>query len=134
MLTLDRITVALAALLFLGLGAAFTLWPVPMAAVVGIELHSATALTDLRAVYGGMNLGLGIYFIIAFTTAGGRRSALTALIAIFAGLGTIRVVGIAVDGPQDPITYVLLGGEVVGLAMSVAARLGIRRLHKGSAG
>lgn len=130
MITYERAIITLSAILFIALGTAFLLWPAAMAAVVEITVSTPTAITDLRAVYGGMNLALGVYFATSIFSEARRKAALLALFAIFTGLAATRVFGIAVDGAQRPITYLLLAGEVIGLILTAIARWRFGQPHR----
>ena len=55
------IVLSLDALFFLAFGVLYILIPEKMAAGVGIQVPSASALIDLQGLYGGLEAGLGAY-------------------------------------------------------------------------
>ena len=63
-MTLARITLVLSGLAFALAGLAFLAAPAAMTGNVGVELTSVTADNDIRAVYGGLEIGLGIFFLV----------------------------------------------------------------------
>ncbi len=52
-----RVVVLLSAVPFAGIGLAFLVSPEGMVALIGLSLRDATAQADIRAVYGGLQLG-----------------------------------------------------------------------------
>lgn len=102
-------------------GAAFLAWPVETVALVDIELPSPTARTDVRAVYGGLQLGLAAF--LAYCAANPERTVvgLAATTACIAGLATGRFLGALVDGEIARITVVYLSIEAGSAALAAAA-------------
>lgn len=124
-MTLARVSVVLAALLFAGVGVWFLADPLGAGGLVGIELTNATAVVDFRATYGGFNLGLGAAMLL-FARLDVRAGLLVQMFAA-AGYGGGRALGLALaEGPVDPMLYGLLGTEVAMLALGWVAwrRLG----------
>lgn len=64
MMDLGRISVALSAVIFGGFGLAFLFWPVQTAAFVNIQLPTPAAIIDFRAVHGGLEVGLAVFFAV----------------------------------------------------------------------
>lgn len=112
-----RLYVGLIALIYASLGLACTLAPGPMLATLDIRLPTGLAVTDARATYGGMELGIaaGLWLV------GNRDLTLAAKVAGVGLLfvGTTRLIGIVVDDGGTPMMWSLLGLEwslgVVGL-------------------
>ncbi len=69
--TSARLLVGLNLVVYLAYGVIFVLAPSWGARAFGIELTNATALADFRAIYGGLPLGVGLFF-----AAGLRRRSL----------------------------------------------------------
>ncbi|MGB1275351.1 MAG: DUF4345 domain-containing protein [Nannocystaceae bacterium] len=102
------------AIVFLAVGISFALFPTEMAAIVDIEAPSAAAKTDIRAVYGGLHLGLGIFFSVCTTYP---RQAITGLrlgAVLLAAMAITRFAGIVLDGAQPTLTYQLWAMELLG--------------------
>jgi hypothetical protein len=120
---LGRISVALSAVVFGRFGLAFLFWPVQMAAFVNIPLPSSAAIIDFRAVQGGLEVGLAIFFLICLCNAAWVRVGLVAQVATLSGLTLARVLGLLLDGTPQPIIYWLQAAEVSGVILrSIALR------------
>ncbi len=73
-----RFSLGVTGLLFVGLGLAFLLDPQRMADVIGMRADRPRHVVELRAMYGGFELGLGIFFLIAIGRTRWIRAALAA--------------------------------------------------------
>ena len=96
-MTFSRLVLVVTGTVFIAYGIAFLAVPVLMAAGAGIALPVPTAVTDVRAVYGGLQLGLGCLLICwsrrpSLTTAG-----LYAIVATLGGITLGRTLGIVVE-------------------------------------
>ena len=58
-----RAVLGVSGLLFAAIGMVFLVDPLPWAAKVDLVMPTSTAVTDIRAVYGGLDLGLGSFLI-----------------------------------------------------------------------
>ncbi len=126
-----RVALLLSSLLFAAAGLAFLLAPAGMAAQVDILAGSATALTDIRAIYGGLELGLACY--LGLLLRGSKRDpallelGLRAALCALSGMALARLLGVCVDGPQRAITWLLGAGELMG---ALLCGLGLRTLAR----
>jgi hypothetical protein len=85
----------------------------------GLALVTPGAHTEARAMYGGLEFALGLYFgVSAFRTAQ-LRPALVVLVFVFAGLALARLAGLALQPEADPYNIRALAYE------SVSALLGL---------
>ena len=116
-----RIVLFASALAFAGTGGAFLLHPVEMTALVGIELTETVSLSDVRAVYGGLELGAALVLALLATNASTLRLGLMAQIAFFSGLVVGRVASLAADGPPNSPGFMLFGLEVAALVLGAVA-------------
>lgn len=91
------IVLALAGLGFLGFGAAIVVDPAGVLAPVGIS-GTAAGLVELRAFYGGLELGLGAFLLACAACPGWRRPGLWAVLAVNGGIAAARLLGIATSG------------------------------------
>lgn len=112
-----RAFVHLLAVVYLVLGVACTVRTVPMLAALDIVLPTGQALTDARATYGGMELGIAVGLWL--TLARDEWLAVRVGTAGLFGLGLTRLVGIAFDDGGTPLMLAFvaieLGLGVVGL-------------------
>lgn len=112
---------------FLGLcGLAFVLIGIntfvdPLRAVAPLELNANTvsALNELRATYGGMQIGIGLFLLAGVGMAALMRPALLAQALLVGGLVVGRLVGIALDGLPSGFVQGLLALELTIAVLSV---------------
>lgn len=99
-------------ILFIGFGLGFMIAPACFSALfTGAQLTTASAIIDVRATYGGMALGLGIWLVVC-----ARQDIRLGLIGAFAVLTSIvltRLVGIVLDGGANGFMYAFLAAEVL---------------------
>lgn len=85
-------------------------------------VDEAAVRTELRAFYGGLELGLGAALLWHLATP--RLAAGLVLCAfVYGGLGLGRLLGIVVDGPSLMLHGVALALELAIAGLAVAARL-----------
>src|SRR3954465_15395605 len=101
-MNLPRVSLRLAALAFAGFGVALLVRPALLGAL-GIELGRPAAVTEIRAFYGGLELGLAGFFAAASTRDEWLRPALFAQAASLGGIVLARMIGLALDGSAEPL-------------------------------
>lgn len=106
-------------LAFLVLGALFLIAPGALTATTQVALPTRVAVQEIRAVYGGFFLGVGLYLFLCAVRAAGLRQGLIALAVIMGGLTVGRVLGFLIDGPANAQLYVLTASEVVGVVLAL---------------
>ncbi len=116
-----RVVLTVSALPFLGIGAGFLAAPTSMAANVDLAVGSATAASDVRAVYGGLQLAIGAFLVAGAFSRAYLRTGLLLQIIAFGGLALGRLVSLPIDGAPSPFGALLLGAELVALALGLAA-------------
>jgi hypothetical protein len=123
-----RLVLALSALPFAGLGLAFLLAPAALAAQVDVALGSATADHDVRAVYGGLQLGCAALLGWGAVRPERVRFALIAQVLFYGGLASARVLAWALAGAPGALGLALHAAEAlgVGAAWLALGRLGSR--------
>jgi hypothetical protein len=124
-MTFAQLVLRLSALPFAGIGLAFLLAPEAMANHVGVTLEGATADHDVRAVYGGLQLGCAALLLWGAARPERVHFALVAQLLLYGGLGGARVVAWLVNGVPSALGVALHAGEIVGF---VAAVVALRRL------
>lgn len=125
-MTFVRAVLMLTGATYAGLGVSFFLWPEAMTSLVGIVLSEPSARTDIRAVYGGGEIGLGVFLFICARRADYESAGLLLGILGLGGMAFFRSVSLILDGPQPAITYGLLASEILGFALNVFAY----RMHR----
>ena len=118
---LALIVTAISAVIFIGFGTAFLLIPATMSTWVGFTVNTPTAMADVRATYGGCELGVGLFLAFCLLRRTWIDAALILQVMTLAGYATGRVLGIAGDGPQQAITYIAFAVEAGGVAIALVA-------------
>lgn len=93
-----RIVLALQLLVLAGFGVAYFLWPQEMGAVSGMLLMESSAVTDVRAYYGALPIGLAVFIGLCLWLPELTRPALILLLVLYASLALGRIVGLWLDG------------------------------------
>jgi len=88
---------------------------------LGIELTTADAAADVRAVYGGLDLGVAVF--LAWCAAARHRiyTGAVAMTICLAGITLSRALGLLAEGPHMNLSYYLLAFEGLGVLAGVAA-------------
>src|SRR3954464_6845799 len=95
-----KLAIGITAAAFLGYGT-LSMFKPDVLRKVGVRATDANGRTELRAMYGGMELGFGVFFAIAVRRPDWRRPALTAIACAIGALGVTRVATSAAEG-ADP--------------------------------
>lgn len=113
---------------FLLIGAASVLAPTLVSDFVNIELKDALARFDFRAVYGGLQLGLGLWIGVAALRKAWRLPALNLTMLALGGLLAGRLLSLALDAESPGVIgFGLMGLELAGLGVTVFAMIRLRR-------
>jgi hypothetical protein len=121
-----RLVLWLSAVAFAAIGAAFLLAPEAMAARVGVSLAGATAANDVRAVYGGLQLGIAAFLAWCVRRPDALRAGLAAQLFTFGGLAAARFVSMLLDGQPGALGLALHAAEIAGFACGGIARARLR--------
>lgn len=107
---------------------AFALAPDTFADLVtGAVPATPSASIDMRATYGGVALGLGVFYWLAARRAEWVRMGVLASLLVIAGIAAARAVGIVADGQPNTFMLLFLVLEVVAVVLSDVA---LRRLGR----
>jgi hypothetical protein len=117
-----KLAIGITAAAFAGFGAVLMAKPEKILRIAGIKATNATGRTELRAMYGGMELGFGAFFIMALKQEW-REPALVAILCAIGTLGATRV-ATAISEGAGPMTYAMAAPEV-----AAATLAGIALLH-----
>ncbi|MFK8016183.1 MAG: DUF4345 family protein [Gammaproteobacteria bacterium] len=115
-------------LIFFGLSfGGFGVWaliaPASLAKLVHFSLDTPGAMTEIRAFYGGLEIGFAAFLIAAAFVRPLVPGALLALVAIAGGIALARLVGIVVDGSGSTFMYSALVWELAGAGLGLLAWL-----------
>lgn len=122
----ERVTLVLAGTIFVTIGFMFYYDPA-YAALVGIELPGAAARADIRTVYGGLDMAIGLF---AFWAAWRRQTLYPGLVLMTLAFGCLvagRCLAFVFDRPGPGIIVTLTVAETVGLVWCAAVLYGHMR-------
>lgn len=114
-----KIAIGITAAAFAGYGTLLLAKP-DILKTIGIRAAGPNARTELRAMYGGMELGFGAFFALAMRKPAWRKPALTAILFAIGGLAATRI-ATAIAEDADPISYLMAGPEVAASTMAAIA-------------
>ncbi len=107
----DRILIVLSALVFVFFGG--WLFAVPTALeAIGIQLTTPEAFIDIRATYGGLELGLAAFLLIAQGRTEWHHAAMFLSALCVGGFGMGRFLGILIEGQGTTLMWFFLALEV----------------------
>ena len=92
------------ALVFALIGLYFLLMPDRATAAIGVAMTNATARTDIMATYGGMMLGMAVFYTWVALSPARYEAGLWSVLVVYAGLGLGR-------------TWAIVGGQRPGVMM-----------------
>ena len=98
--------------------------PGTLAGSAGVEATTPTGVTELRAMYGGLQMSIGLLAAAGFARVSARRPALLALAFLAGGLAVSRLIGAILD---DSFSAYTTGAVIFEL---VAALIAIRLLGR----
>jgi hypothetical protein len=113
-----RIFLFLSFLIWLPYGVYCFAQPGSLADAAGVAFQSPTGSTELRAMYGGLQIAIGALAGLAALRANLVRPALLAIAFLTAGLGSARLLGVAIDGGLSSYTATGLGFELTSVAVA----------------
>ena len=125
-MTLARALIFVSAVIFVVVGAGFLLFPKRYGDVLEISLPTAMARTDVRATYGGLELGFGIFLILCVARREWVRPGLWALALTVGGFAIGRLVGFVAEGTINNFMLFFLALE---LAVALLALFLLRRVE-----
>lgn len=122
MKNLNVVVITIAGLGFLGFGIVLLCWPDMALPGLGIQALSEQAQVEVRAMYGGLELGLGILLLTCFASDR-QRFGLQLSLASYGGLGMARLLSMLAIGVATPFLWFALAWEaVIALLALIALR------------
>ena len=117
-----RVFLILSALIWTGYGLVCFANPGYLAEAAGVAAGTATGRTELRAMYGGLQIAIGTLALAGALRPAAAPVALLVLASVAAGLGTARLAGVALDGGFSSYTAAALAIEFGTLALATWLR------------
>ena len=118
-LTKYRVVLILNTLSLLYFGIAFMVDPHGMTGQFGITLAGTDAIADVSAVYGGFEIGMGLFLVWAAMNPPYLKAGLVAATFSLVGFMSGRIIGIVHGGAPTEATFRLLSLDVVGALLNV---------------
>lgn len=123
-----RILLTVQGVALMGFGLAYFIKPQEMANLTGMLLMAPAAVTDVRAYYGGLQLGLGVFMLLALARLDLLRPALSLLVLIYAAVALGRLSGLWLDGgEQQTFNLYAMIFEILSSILAFLALRGLRR-------
>ena len=97
-MTLWRLMLAVIALSYAGFGFAFLFKPDEWGAMVSVAFTTSAGRTDFRAVYGGLEFGVGVFLFLCALRREFVRLGLFASACALIAMATARSTGMLLDG------------------------------------
>lgn len=96
---------------FLVFGIVAVVNPGAMIGPAGIEATASGALAEVRAVYGGLQIGLALFLIWSALDAKRYASGLLAYGLVLGSVGDCRALGLLIEGTHTPFHLIALAFE-----------------------
>lgn len=108
---------------------AFGLWalvaPDGLAKLIHFGLETPGARTEIRAFYGGLEIGLALFMVGSVFYRPLVPGALLALVATAGGIAVARVIGLLIDSSGSGVMYGALVWESTGAILGLAAFMSV---------
>ena len=121
---MPRTLLTLVGLIYLTFGCWCLLAPTVAARAVGFDFLDASGRSEFLVVYGGLEIGLGLFFVRAARTEEWVRPALVVLFLTGACLALTRLATLLALSGIRPLTWSLFVGEIL---MAAAGAWGLHR-------
>ncbi len=99
-------------------GAACLFSPEMLGGFSGLGMDSASALTETRAMYGGLQIAIGLIFLRGAAQAEAERETLIVSLIMFGCLAGGRSIGLALDGLSGGYNNGAVGYEITSTLLS----------------
>lgn len=108
--------------LMTGLFGVFSLLdPARLAELIQMSPLASGALTEIRAFYGGLEIGLGLFWIGSAFRPAFYRAALWSAVWVWVAVALARVLGLVLDESFNQTMAVILAAEVFSAALAFIA-------------
>ncbi|MBI3200817.1 MAG: DUF4345 domain-containing protein [Myxococcales bacterium] len=113
---------------FIAFGVAFLLAPQKLAAYADVSTTSRLGLVELRAFYGGVQLGLGVFLAVTAMRREWQLPGLLCALLSLLGVFGARIYALTAEGWPGAMVLVFLAIELAGV---VAAGFGLMKIKQG---
>ena len=123
---LAKFSIFITILIYLIIGVWCLVAPIQTSSGVEISLPTTTAIVDFRATYGGLLIGIGVFFIVCLKDTYIRLGLILQALSL-GGLAFGRIVGLFLDGMPNPLLIYFLIAEVAAVILAMFAIRSLRR-------
>lgn len=127
-MTIAKVFLGLVGLLYAGLGIWCSVSPAMTSDKVGFELKSGSGQSEFLAVYGGLEMGIALVFLLPLVRSKYLVSSLQACVLIHVCLVAFRTIGFFLYVDISSMIYKLAAGEwvilILGIVCSVLVKNG----------
>jgi hypothetical protein len=120
-MSLTKILVAASALMFGAFGLLGMMDPMRTLELIHMQPKDITAVNEVRAMYGGFELGVAVFLVACLLDRWSLRAGLFLTTAIFLGAAAGRAKSVAADGLPDPLFVQIWIFEMVFAALCIFA-------------
>ena len=107
----QRIFLAIVGGLYLYLAIWCSVRPESTSKLVGFDLHPGSGQSEFLTVYGGLEFGMALFFLLPLIRPASTRDSLLCCLLIHAGLVAFRSAGFLLYSNIQPMTWKLAAGE-----------------------
>jgi hypothetical protein len=115
----SKIFLGISVLIWLPYGIWCSIQPGYLAEVAGLVGSTATGTTEIRAMYGGLQAGIGALCLAALMRPQLVQPALVAICFLTGGLAAVRFIGLFVDSSASSYTVGALIFEIINTSVAV---------------
>ena len=122
-----RVVLFANALVWLPYGLVCLLRPSTLADVAALGLASSTAIVEVQAMYGGLQIAIGGLALWGALRPRSAEAAIWSLLVLYAGLAGGRVFGLITSGDRSGYNLAAIAFELTGAAVAAWVYAGLRR-------
>lgn len=128
MTNLARGYLVLTGLIFILYGGYCLIYPQALTDATGMGLGDNTAIIEVRAMYGGLQMSMGLFLVYSSLKLSTVSNGLLVLIFIYGGLAIPRAAGLVIDGGDNGYNFMVTIFEAVNTVIGILLLLKIKSL------
>lgn len=125
--TITRVVLVANALVWLPYGLVCLLRPSTLADVAALGLASPTAIVEVQAMYGGLEIAIGVLALWGALRPRWAEAAIWSLLVLYCGLVGGRGLGLITSGDRSAYNLGAIAFELTGALSAAWAYAGLRR-------
>jgi Domain of unknown function (DUF4345) len=109
---LEQVYLGVNGIAYLVLGAWCAIDPHRTSEMIGFQLDGAKGLAEYFAVYGGLEVGMGTFFLASLLRRDLRSAAIFFGVCLYGGIVLFRGISLALNGPTSGVGWMLYALEI----------------------